>query len=207
MGEAESWVFRSHRTHFIFSNSWPNSGNCFSQPKSQLKARNNENNRLIERSEIALHESKEQITELQRKLEVWEGKSNPWPFWPPKSSESPRTGLIEDAFEQSTAALSGPLKDGKYRRDETARGYSGLAMLADAAGKSPMRRTSSACTLINGFEPNNQTKWSGAGLGRMRLAVSPPHQGERSGIGERLLEKRTDDLSIIGGSTRCRSDV
>jgi hypothetical protein len=95
-----------------------------------------ENNNLINRYRQDIQDERGRSDALRNQLDVWEGKANPWEFWlwPPKPDQPPRRILIADVFGQASAALAPTLRDGKYDRQQTARGYLGLAMLAEALG-------------------------------------------------------------------------
>jgi serine/threonine protein kinase len=94
-----------------------------------------ENNKLINRNQADINEYKGQVDDLRGQLDVWEGKANPYDFWPPKREEPPRHNIVADVLNQSSAALANSLRDGKYDGAESARGYLGLAVLAQANGR------------------------------------------------------------------------
>lgn len=107
----------------------------FKHQETRLAARDEENNNLIKRYKNDIQQSAGQISELRDQLDVWEGRANPWTFWPPKRNESPRQSLISTVLDHSTATLAKPLRNGKYDHQQSASGYLGLAILAEAAGK------------------------------------------------------------------------
>jgi serine/threonine protein kinase/ribosomal protein S27E len=94
-----------------------------------------EKNNLIDRKAVETRRAANEITELKSRLDVWEGRANPWAFWPPSRDEPPRKNLIASLRTHSTATLATLLRDGKFNSLETARGYLALAILSDAVGQ------------------------------------------------------------------------
>jgi hypothetical protein len=107
----------------------------FKRQDTQLRSRVAENDNLIRRYRNDIHSATDKITDLQSQLDVWEGRANPWDFWPPKRGISPRSSMLTNVLDHSVAILAKPLAEGKYELTKTARGYFGLAVLADATGK------------------------------------------------------------------------
>jgi hypothetical protein len=109
------------------------------QRQSQLIS---ENDNLINRYKQDINEYTTQVDDLRGQLDIWEGKANPWEFWlwPPKREEPPRRTIVANLFAQSSDKLGVSLRDGKYGPEESARGYLGLAVLAQAADRSTEAR-------------------------------------------------------------------
>jgi serine/threonine protein kinase/ribosomal protein S27E len=91
-----------------------------------------ENSNLIDRYKVESQHAAGERTEMRRRLQAWEGQLNPWEYWPPIRDGSPRQHLVASMFAQANAKLANPLSDNRFDRETTARGYLGLAMLADA---------------------------------------------------------------------------
>ena len=108
----------------------------FQRQQAQLRSRIVENDNLISRYRKDIQSATSKIGDLRSQLDVWEGRANPWDFWPPKRDNSPRLNMVTNVLDHSIATLVKPLADGKYDHAKTARGYFGLAALADAVGKS-----------------------------------------------------------------------
>ena len=75
------------------------------------------------------------ITQLAQQLDVWEGRANPWRFWPPNTPAPPRQEMLGSLLEHSVQALGSKLENGDYGPNELASGYLGLAILADTKGR------------------------------------------------------------------------
>jgi serine/threonine protein kinase len=109
----------------------------FQRQQSRLQARVIENDNLIDRYRDDIQKTTGQITTLRNKLDVWEGKADPWAFWvwPPKRDAPPRRDMVSDVLDKSGAILAKPLGNGEYDARTTAAGYLGLGILAEGAGK------------------------------------------------------------------------
>ena len=90
-------------------------------------------NNLIDQKDREAKLAASRIEDLRSELDVWEGRSNPWEFWPPGRDGTARVSLVTDFFNHSTATLASALGNGKYGDEQTARSYLSLAMMADAA--------------------------------------------------------------------------
>jgi hypothetical protein len=99
-----------------------------------------ENDGLISRMESSIRDLTAQENELRTQLDVWEGKANPWAYWlwPPKRDAPPRRMLVADVLGHANAVLAQNLRDEQFDRETTARGYLGLAFLAEAAEEREM---------------------------------------------------------------------
>lgn len=109
----------------------------FQRQQARLQSQLIENNNLIDRVRKDTQAADSQIESLQSELDVWEGKADPWAYWlwPDKRDEPPRRMMIEDLLDQSTATLRRPLRRGDYNAETAARGYLGLGILAETAGR------------------------------------------------------------------------
>jgi serine/threonine protein kinase len=98
-----------------------------------LQKRVSENNKLIERYKEETQLAGDRVAKLEQDLKLWEGRGNPWDFWPPKPDQGPRQKLVASVLNDS-GSLVASMRDGKYGRESTARGYLGLALLAQEEG-------------------------------------------------------------------------
>jgi hypothetical protein len=89
-----------------------------------------EKNNLIDRYAEETGQAASKVADLSRQLDLWEGRANPWDFWPPKRNESPTQKMVADLLSSSSTTLANQMRDGRYEGQEAARGYLGLAMLA-----------------------------------------------------------------------------
>jgi serine/threonine protein kinase/ribosomal protein S27E len=95
-----------------------------------------ENTNLIDRYKGETQLAGNKINELSRKLDLWEGRANPWEFWPPKPDRRPRQNMMASVLDNASSNLPRNLQDGKYGQEQKARGFLGLALLAGAEGHS-----------------------------------------------------------------------
>jgi hypothetical protein len=109
----------------------------FQRQQAQLQARVIENDNLIDRYRNDIREATNTTATLRNQLDLWEGKADPWAFWvwPPKPDAPPRRDLVSHALDKSGAMLTKPLGNGEYDAATSARGYLGLGLLAEGAGK------------------------------------------------------------------------
>ncbi len=147
----------------------------FRRQEVQLRNRIAENDNLISRYQRDSQTAASKIKDLQGQLDVWEGRANPWDFWPPKKDNAPRQSLATTVLDHSTATLDKPLAEGKYDVAQTARGYFGLALLSDATGKrlEAKRYYERARKLLESLrkeKPNELQYASGVAKCDMRLA-------------------------------------
>jgi serine/threonine protein kinase len=94
-----------------------------------------EKDNLIDRRAAETGRAANEVSQLNSRLDAWEGRANPWAFWPPSRDEPPRKNLIANLRDHSAASLATPLRDGKFGPLERARGYLALALLSDAVSQ------------------------------------------------------------------------
>jgi len=100
-----------------------------------LEERFRERDQLIRQKIQETKHAGDRIKELRSQLDVWEGRANPWEFWPPKQDQPLRQNITADFLNDSNARVANQLRNGKYSGLEAAHGYFALAMLADAVGQ------------------------------------------------------------------------
>jgi len=76
-------------------------------------------------------QSVNRITELNEQLNMWEGRTNPWKFWPPDQDHAPRKEVMAELFEYAKGNLMDRWQNGNYDPVDRARGELGLAIMAD----------------------------------------------------------------------------
>jgi hypothetical protein len=74
---------------------------------------------------------------LRQQLDLWEGRANPWEFWPPQRGDAPRQKIVRGLLDHDNTRLLDQLKNAPNGSEVAARGYLGLAMMADMAARSP----------------------------------------------------------------------
>jgi hypothetical protein len=72
-----------------------------------------------------------EIERLKRSLAAWEGRDNPWDFWPPSQKEDPRRTVLSRAIEDRSAALAAKLPTAGYDDEQLAHAHLALAIVAD----------------------------------------------------------------------------
>ncbi|MEX0613717.1 MAG: protein kinase [Pirellulales bacterium] len=118
----------------------PSTAIHIARQRAQLEVRFSERGQLIDRSAEEARRAGLQIEDLRKQLDVWEGRGNPSEFWPPRRDNLPRTMVIANLFAHSNAELRNQLRAGRFEREKTARGYLGLAAMAEVLGKSSTAR-------------------------------------------------------------------
>jgi hypothetical protein len=93
------------------------------------------NSNLIKRLNIEKERDTERITELTKELDKWEGRANPWEFWPPGPEKLPRQNVIANLFNHSNGTLANRWQNGNYDGLDQARGALGLAILSDTMSR------------------------------------------------------------------------
>jgi serine/threonine protein kinase/ribosomal protein S27E len=107
----------------------------FERQRSRLVELVAEKNHLIDRYAADTQQSAHEISMLRGELDLWEGRANPWEFWPPKRNEPPRQMVLADLLRHLQQSLSSPLEKGQYTGEEEVRGQLAMAIMADAAGQ------------------------------------------------------------------------
>jgi hypothetical protein len=95
----------------------------------QLRIRFAERDNLVKRYAAEKENDAERIGELRGALDLWEGRANPWEFWPPKPAEPPRRMLLQEVAGQ-TAGLASIWKQAPDQ-EQQAYGYLALAIMND----------------------------------------------------------------------------
>jgi hypothetical protein len=108
--------------------------------RRELEVRYLERNNLISQKVQEAKRAGDTIKELRTQLDIWEGRANPWEFWPPKSDDSLRRNIATDLFNQVQSKLAVQLRDGVYRGEKAVHGNLAIAMLADALGQVAVAR-------------------------------------------------------------------
>ncbi len=91
-----------------------------------------EKNNLIDRYVGDQRTDQATIAGLTDRLDMWEGRTNPFEFWPPVAAIGPRQNLLHKLYDQRYAATAAKLQGGAEGADDwdAARGHLGLAVLA-----------------------------------------------------------------------------
>ena len=72
---------------------------------------------------------------MERSLDAWEGRDNPWDFWPPKQKENPRRTVLSRAIEDRSAALAAKLPTAGFDDEQLAYAHLALAIVADETAR------------------------------------------------------------------------
>ncbi len=104
------------------------------QQRSRLASLIYEKNNLIEGMSDEKQQDAGQIAELREQLDLWEGRGNPWEYWPPKQGSPPRRKVIEELFRHASQTLADRHSNGNYDDEDRSRGALSLAIMADAMG-------------------------------------------------------------------------
>ncbi len=91
-----------------------------------------EKNSVIDRYSKERSKDTEKIGLLTSKLSTWEGKSNPWSFWPPESNQPGRV-VLSQMYEEKYDDLSEKIVTSKLSPIDLARGNFALGLMANAA--------------------------------------------------------------------------
>jgi serine/threonine protein kinase len=94
-----------------------------------------EKNNLIDKLGREKQSDATRLDELTKQLDTWEGRANPWTFWPPQRETPPRRKLAADFYDEVKATLANKLQTGNSGTLDLARGYLALAQLAEASGQ------------------------------------------------------------------------
>ena len=106
------------------------------QQRQTLAANLIERNNIIARNAVEAKRDGATITRLQGELDLWEGRANPWKFWPPEPTSHPRKIVLNKFFADQYPTLSASLNSNKYNSHELAAGNLGLALMAEKLKKS-----------------------------------------------------------------------
>ena len=103
--------------------------------RQTLAANLAERNNIIARNADEKKLDGETITRLEGELDVWEGRVNPWKFWPPTPTSNPRRIVLSKFFAERYDALAANLESEKYQPSELVAGHLGLALMAETLKK------------------------------------------------------------------------
>jgi serine/threonine protein kinase len=147
--------------------------------RSELAVRYSERETLIESQIDEIGQANAKIDELQSQLKVFEGRANPSEYWPPRRAGGPRETMVADLLNRSNATFGDALRNGEFDKASTARGFLGLAALADALG-------------------NRSLAQENFRLARDQLLILRQENPDRSQIARGLAECYTR-LALLGG--------
>lgn len=105
--------------------------------RSRLAELVTEKNHLIDQYAVEKQLDTNRISELSQSLDLWEGRANPWEFWPPEREKSPRQNLLKEFLNHQSNTLGSQVSNGNLGIEEQARAYLSLAIMADALGQAP----------------------------------------------------------------------
>jgi hypothetical protein len=108
--------------------------------RTELKARYQERNRLIESTKQDVDRAKSTIQKLEEQLDIWNGRAIPSAFWLPKRDTPPRQILLRDLFDRRHNTLAAQLSSGSITGASKVRGYMALGMMAESVKKSSLAR-------------------------------------------------------------------
>ena len=74
-------------------------------------------------------------TLLNSQLDVWEGRADPFEFWPPDPAGNPRQLVLRELYKQKYATLAASLDNGPFDDRQRACGHLGLALVAEQMKK------------------------------------------------------------------------
>jgi hypothetical protein len=100
-----------------------------------------EKDRLIERNGDEATKYRAANTQLQAKLDAWEGKADPSALWPPTSDRPPMTRMQQSLLQQREEALKAP-SDEEEPDLRVAQRYVTLGLLYEAASRNTDALTS-----------------------------------------------------------------
>ncbi len=90
-----------------------------------------EKNNVIARSVTDAERATTEITTLGEQLDLWEGRTNPWEFWPPESASRPRQLVLKRLFDQHYQIFAASFAAGQFDDRQLTCGHLGLALLAE----------------------------------------------------------------------------
>jgi hypothetical protein len=99
--------------------------------RRSLQAELSENANLTKQLAREHQADTNRITLLENELDVWEGRADPWEFWPPPRG----TNQVIGAIDKHAAALADRLKSQPYSALEQACGHLALAILGHETGQ------------------------------------------------------------------------
>jgi hypothetical protein len=90
-----------------------------------------EKNNMIGKSVTDLARNTEKVTLLEDQLDLWEGRANPFEFWPPDPASTPRQLVLKKLSEQHCASFAASLNSDTFDNHQLACGHLGLALIAE----------------------------------------------------------------------------
>jgi len=90
-----------------------------------------ERNNQISQAVTDATKSTNTITLLNTQLDVWEGRTNPFEFWPPDPANNPRQVVLRRLYKQHYATLAASLENSSFDDRQLACGHLGLALIAE----------------------------------------------------------------------------
>lgn len=94
-----------------------------------------EKDNIIAKSVADTQRATAESTRLNEELALWEGRTNPWKFWPPQRELQPRQMVVERFVNDQYAAAAERLGSSQLDDFQAACGHTGLALLAEHGGK------------------------------------------------------------------------
>jgi serine/threonine protein kinase len=99
--------------------------------RRSLQAELSENANLTKQLAREHQADANRITLLENELDAWEGRGDPWEFWPPPKGAD----QVVAAIDKHAAPLADGLKSQRYSAEEQACGHLALAILGDETGQ------------------------------------------------------------------------
>ena len=93
-----------------------------------------EKNHLITRYADDRKQDTKRIGKLESELGIWEGKANPWEFWPPKAATTPRHNLMKRLYSKHYVKWEKIITSPDVQGWSLACGQLGLGILAQESG-------------------------------------------------------------------------
>lgn len=103
--------------------------------RRELLVRYSERDRLINQKADEARRAGDQIKQLRNQLDLWEGRANPWEFWPPKSASPLKRKIAVDLLDHCIAMETSSRQDNSDVGEEVALRYLAMAKLASALGR------------------------------------------------------------------------
>jgi hypothetical protein len=178
--------------------------------RQRLAALNSENGQMIAQQATTHQNDASRIKELRDSLDIWEGRANPWEFWPPKPAEYPRKMLMERvlAREPTLDTLIAKANDDQQR----ALDHLAIAIISDELDRKPeaIEHYQAARDLLTQLAAQNPAAFQYpialadccAHLSRLRPEAEREAAGkdlERNRSVVNILAKQDDDPRLLAG--------
>ena len=105
--------------------------------RTRLNALVQEKDNLITTREQEKRRAIAHSSQLQTRLDAWEGRTNPSEFWPPDSNFSPKRRQMASLLASRRSLLEKPVNSTRENEIERAQRHITLATLHEAAGRDP----------------------------------------------------------------------